>query len=264
MFLFLSKILPIFLYPLGMSCLLMAIAIITFWKRPRWAATALALSLTILLLGSNGWVSTGLARSLEWQNLPKAELPSAEAIVVLGGGIKPQLPPRPWVEVSEAGDRILYGCQLYLQGKAPLLIVSGGRIDWKEGGPPESEDMAKIALAMGIPESAIIQDPTSLNTSENAVNIRKILEERKIKKRVLLVTSAMHMPRSLLIFKKQGIEAIPAPTDFLVSVQDIQELTYSPQSILLNLLPDSGNLHKTSQALKEYIGIFIYRLKGWI
>lgn len=264
MFLFLSKLLPVFLYPLGMSCLLMAIAIITFWKRPRWAAAALALSLTMLLLGSNGWVAIGLVRSLEWQNLPAGELPSAEAIVVLGGGTKPQLPPRPWVDVGEAGDRILYGAQLHRQGKAPFLILSGGRVEWKGGGPPESEDMAKIARAMGVPDSAILQDPTSLNTYENAVNVRKILEARGIKKRVLLVTSAMHLPRSLLIFKRQGIEAIPAPTDFLASVQDVQELTNTPQSAFLSLLPDSYNLHKTSQALKEYIGILVYRLKGWI
>lgn len=264
MFLFLSKLLPTFIYPLGFACLLLLFAFITFWKKPRLAAISIALSLTILLLTSNRWVSLGLVRSLEWQNLPKTELPQADAIVVLGGAVKPAIYPRPWVDVSEAGDRILWGAQLYKQGKAPFLILSGGRINWKGGGPPESQDMAEIAKAMGVPSSVILQDKTSLNTYENAVNVRQILDSNGIRRRVLLVTSAIHTPRSLLIFKRQGIEAIAAPTDFIVSQQDIQELQNTAESTILNLLPDPENLNYTTKALKEYLGMIIYRLKGWI
>ncbi len=262
MFLFLSKLLPLFIYPLGLSCLLLIVALITLWQRPKWAAFPIILALIILLLGSSGWVSKSLIRSLEWQNLPASQLPNADAIVVLGGGIKPQIPPRPWVEVSEAGDRILYGSLLYKQGKAPLLILSGGRVEWKGGGPPEAEDMAKIAMEMGVPNTAILQDTTSLNTYQNAVNVRQILASKNIR-RILLVTSALHIPRSILIFQRQNIEVIPAPTDFLVSEQDFEELN-TLQGMLLNLLPDAANLQRTNQALKEYIGLIIYRLLGWL
>jgi uncharacterized SAM-binding protein YcdF (DUF218 family) len=65
--------------------------------------------------------------------------------------------------------------------------------------------MAEIAQTMGVPASAILQDPDSHNTYQNAVNVRKILDAKGIKGPVLLVTSAMHMTRSLLIFKRQGI-----------------------------------------------------------
>ena len=82
----------------------MIAALITLWKRPKWVAAPIAMALIILLLGSSGWVSKSLVRSLEWQNLPTAELPQAEAIIVLGGGVKAALPPRPWVELAEAGD----------------------------------------------------------------------------------------------------------------------------------------------------------------
>jgi uncharacterized SAM-binding protein YcdF (DUF218 family) len=264
MFLFLSKLLPIFIYPLGLSCLLLIATIVLFWKRPRWAAVTLCAALTILLLSSNGWVARGLVRSLEWQNLPLANIPNADAIVVLGGGIKSATSPRPWVDVSEAGDRILYGARLYKQGKAPFLVLSGGRIDWRGGGPPESGDMAQIAEAMGVPKSAILQDTTSLNTYQNAVNVRKLLDDQGIRRRILLVTSAIHTPRSLLIFQRQGFEVTPAPTDFIVSEQELQELTSSLPSILLNLLPDSNQLDHTTQALKEYVGLVIYRLLGWL
>lgn len=263
MFLYLSKLLPLFLYPLGLACLLMLVALVTLWKRPRWAAAPILLALIVLLVGSNGWVSRSLVRSLEWQNIPPTELPNAEAIVVLGGATKSAFPPRPSVDLSEEGDRVFYGAQLYQQKKAELVIVSGGRIDWRGSGPSESADMAAILSQLGVPTAAILQDPNSLNTYENAVNVRKILEARGIR-RVLLVTSAMHMPRSLLIFKRQGIAAIPAPTDFLVTANELQEMQNSPQATLLNLLPDTDRLYQFTRALKEYIGLVVYRLRGWL
>lgn len=264
MFLFLSKLLPLFIYPLGLACLLMIAALVLLWKRPRWAAGAISLALFILLLSSNSWVTFVLTRSLEWQNLHASQVPEVEAIVVLGGAIKPAIPPRPWVETSDAGDRVLYAAKLYNEGKAPIVILSGGRVKWKGSGPPESGDMATILQAMGVPSKAIVEDPDSLNTYQNATNVRKLLEERGIAGPVLLVTSAFHMPRSLLVFKRQGIEAIPAPTDFLVTEQELNELQGSWQSLLLNLLPDSYNLRKTTQVLKEYIGMLVYHLRGWI
>ena len=263
MFLFLSKLLPLFLYPLGLACVLMVVALVMWWRRSRWVPLPIILSLVVLLLTSNGWVSNGLVRSLEWQHLPPQKLPTADAIVVLGGATKSAFFPRPGVDLSEAGDRVLYGAQLYREGKAPFVIASGGRVEWRGGGPSESADMAQILKTVGVPAAAILQDPTSLNTYQNAVNVRKIMKERGINK-ILLVTSAMHMPRSLQIFKRQGINAIPAPTDFLVSQQEIDEPNSSSQAILLNLVPDTDRLNKTTQALKEYIGMVVYRLRGWL
>jgi uncharacterized SAM-binding protein YcdF (DUF218 family) len=215
------------------------------------------------MVGGSPWTATQLTYSLERQYVPTTELPKVDAIVVLGGGVRPQTFPRPWVEVAEAGDRPIYGARLYQQGKAPWVILSGGRIEWQGGGSPESADMAKIVEALGVPPKVILQDPTSQTTYENAVNVKKILTERQLK-RVLLVTSAAHMPRSILIFKKQGIEAVPAPTDFLISPQELQNSQNSIQGQLLKLVPDAESLYLATRALKEYIGIFIYRLRGWL
>lgn len=262
MFLFLSKLLPLFIYPLGFASLMLIGAIITLWKRPSWSALFIVLALLAILLPGNSWIATQMVRSLEWQNLPPVEMPTVDAIVVLGGATRPQRYPRPWIDLQEEGDRILHGIRLYQQGKAPLLILSGGRIDWKANQASESADLAEIAEAMGVPASAIVQDPTSLNTYENAVNVKKILQERGIR-RVLLVTSAMHMPRSIAIFRKQGIEAIPAPTDFIVSEEELQdEDTF--QAAILVFLPDSLSLHRFTRVMKEYIGMGVYRLRGWL
>ncbi|MEB3357240.1 MAG: YdcF family protein [Synechococcales bacterium] len=263
MFLFLSKLLPLFVYPLGFACLCLLVALITVWKRPRIAAVSITLALLVLGLAGNAWVSASLVRSLEVQHVPTAELPNADAIVVLGGSVRPQVPPRPWVEVSEEGDRPLYGALLYREGKAPRVILSGGRISWMSDGSPESEDMATILKAMGVPAEAILQDPDSLNTYENAVNVKQILEENGMN-RILLVTSALHMPRSLMIFRKLGIEAIAAPTDFWELRQVEEESLPTIRALLIKAIPDASNLESFTRALKEYIGIVVYRLRGWL
>jgi uncharacterized SAM-binding protein YcdF (DUF218 family) len=278
MSLFLSKLLPVFVYPLGLSSLLVMAALvillwhdrrspkssparqaIKFFRKKRFAVICLSLALGILILSSNSLVSNWLVRSLEWQYLPSENVPQAEAIVVLGGGTRPRIAPRPWYEVNEAGDRILYGSWLYKQGRAPLLIVTGGRADWYgEGGNPESEDMAAIAQFLGVPSSAIVQESNSFNTRDNAVNTRQILVKRGITK-ILLVTSALHMPRSMEIFRKLDIEAIAAPTDFLT----VQNSNSKGWGILLDLLPNAESLKNTTNAIKEYIGLLAYQLSGW-
>lgn len=263
MFLYLSKLLPLFFYPLGLACICLVVALVMLRKHPRIATGAIALALLLLLLCSNAWVSQSLVRSLEWQHLPQSPIPNADAIVVLGGATKSAFPPRPGVDLSEQGDRVIYAAQLYRQKKAPIIILSGGRIDWRGSGASESADMAQILTSIGVPPEAIIQEPDSLNTYQNAVNVRKILQERQVKQ-ILLVTSAMHMPRSLKIFQRQGIAAIAAPTDFLVSENEVQELTSSPKAAILNLLPDTDNLDQFTSALKEYIGLLVYSLRGWL
>jgi len=219
----------------------------------------LGIALAILLLSSNDIFSKWLLRSLEWQYLPIGELPQAEAIVVLGGGTRPRIAPRPWYEVNEAGDRILYGSWLYKQSKATLLVVTGGRAEWLgEGGNPESEDMAAIASALGVPNSAIIQESQSFNTRDNAVNTWQILNKRGVNK-ILLVTSALHMPRSMAIFRKVGFESIAAPTDFL----SVQNENSKGWAFVLDLLPNVDALRDTTNAIKEYVGLLVYRLAGW-
>lgn len=278
MSLFLSKLLPIFIYPLGLSVLLGAISLIILWwqpkrsrkisnvakgiflfKRTRISAILSSIALALLLLSSNDICSRLLVQSLERQYVPNGELPTAEAIVILGGATRPKISPRPWYEVNEAGDRLLYGALLYKQKKAPLIVVTGGRAEWLgEGGNPESEDMAAILELMAVPREAIIQESQSFNTRDNAVNTRQILLQRNINK-VLLVTSALHMPRAMEIFRKIGLESIAAPTDFLAGQSDNNK----GFAAILDLLPSADALKNTTNAIKEYIGLLVYQLAGW-
>jgi uncharacterized SAM-binding protein YcdF (DUF218 family) len=262
-FLFLSKLLPLLIYPLGLACICLLWSLYLCFRRSKLIFMPILLALILLITAGNSRISNQLLKSLEWQNLPPSELPQAEAIVVLGGATRTVSPPRIMPDLSDRGDRILYAAKLYKEGKAPLIILSGGRIQWLGGGNSEARDMAEILQLMDIPPEAIILEPNSLNTRENAVNTQKILKARKIDK-ILLVTSAFHMPRSLLIFQRLGMKPIPAPTDFTIARQELEEPTYSIESKILSSIPDSSHLDDTTTAIKEYIGIFIYRLRGWI
>lgn len=264
MFVFLSKFLPLLIYPLGFSTiLLIAALLLRRYTRLRSALTILAV--LVLLISSNRWVSYALARSLEWRYLPLETIPQVDAIVVLGGGTESAQYPRPMVEMNSAGDRILYAARLYQQGKAPAILVSGGNITWLGGRTmTPSEEMADILRFTGVPDEDIWLQNRSQNTREDALYSTEMLQERGAQ-RILLVTSAMHMPRSMALFEHLGVDVIPAPVDYTVTQAGWDDLnTLRLESTLVNLLPNTSSLGLTTNALKEYLGLLVYRLQGWL
>ena len=222
-------------------------------------------TLLILFLGGNGLVRSLVIRNLEKQYPPLDFIPTADVILVLGGGTRHLSPPRMEHEINEAGDRLLYAARLYHQGVAPTILVSGGHAKWV--GPEtgsESSAMKDILTLAGVPTEAIILETLSSNTYENAVNSIEILDQLEMNK-VILVTSAMHMPRAMGIFTKLKLDVIPAPTDFQVTDEDIAYAFSTDIRIqIINQLPTAYNLEWLSRAMKEYIGIIAYRMRGWL
>src|SRR5512135_2672542 len=169
MFVYLSKLLPPLVYPLGLAILFLVLALILA-RRPRLRTAALVISTVVLLAASNRWVASSLARSLEWRYLPASDIPNADVIVLLGGGTDSADPPRPMVEVNGAGDRVFYAAYLYRQGKAPAILASGGNLSFAGQQPSTpAEDMAKLLNFMDVPASAIWLEDKSQNTYENAL-----------------------------------------------------------------------------------------------
>lgn len=262
MFVFLSKFIPIFIYPLSLAAILLAGAV--FVRKTKWQKRLLIVGVLLIWLGGNGWVTGALVKSLEWQYLPPAEMPEAQAIVILGGGTVPAKYPRPSVEVDDAGDRFIYGARLYREGKAPVVLVTGNHLPWSFAQEDATQGMVDLLMFMGVPEEVILREDESVNTYENALFTRQMLEPMGVN-RILLVTSAMHMPRSVALFEKQGFEVIPAPTDFIITKYD-ENLPFSQvwPNYLFSIFPSADNLNKTSLALKEYIGILTYWARGWL
>jgi uncharacterized SAM-binding protein YcdF (DUF218 family) len=263
MFLFLSKLIPLFFYPMGAACILLTVSLGLWWINSKWTPATIGAALIILFLSGNVWVSHWLAQSLEWQYIVKTELPTTDAIVVLGGATRSHAYPRPDVDFTDAGDRVWYGANLYHAGKAPKIIVSGGSITWQGSGDPEADNLIKLLVKMGVPAADIIREPNSFNTRDNGVYVQKILKAQNFNS-ILLVTSAMHMPRSMAIFKRLGINAIAAPTDYRISQLEVDQPNRQTESVILSFIPNEDAFAMTTQAIREYIGIFVYRLRGWL
>lgn len=264
MFVYLSKLLPLFIYPIGLGCILVITALVLDNRR-KWRRGFLIAALVVLWLGSNRWVSFALARSLEWRYLPPENSPQAEVIVLLGGGTESADYPRPMTEINSAGDRVLYASILYHDGAAPVILVSGGNLEFSAArGTTPAEEMTELLKLTGVPETAIWQQSSSQNTYEDALYSAQILKEKQMTE-VILVTSAMHMPRAKALFEHQGISVIAAPIDYTITEQN-WESVFRPTlgEGIINLLPNTSALGLTTSVLKEYFGMLIYTVRGWM
>lgn len=264
MFTFLSKFLPLFVYPLGLAALLLLISLL-FWKKRKFAVWCVLIAFLAIFLGGNKYVAFSLARTLEWRYLPTQTLPKADAIVVLGGATEPALAPRPEVELNAAADRLFHGAALYKEGYAPSVLLSGGDIDFLTlSDTSPAADMASVMDMLGVPADALWLQGKSQNTYEDALYSCQMLKDKGAKT-VILVTSATHMPRSVALFEKQGCPVIASPADFTVTEAAWNNLWHSDaEEMAINLIPSYSNLSLTTKSLKEYIGWLIYRFNGWL
>jgi uncharacterized SAM-binding protein YcdF (DUF218 family) len=260
----LSKLLPLGLYPLGLGLLLLLAR--EALAGQRWARLLGWGGLGLIWLFAMPFTSRQLIWGLEERStaLEPASLPAADAVVVLGGGLRPAQPPRRGVEVGEAGDRLLTGVRLLRQGKAPTLVTSGGRVHFTAGKPPppEAEWARDLAVELGIAPERILLAREARTTAEEARDLGSMARSRGWS-RVLLVTSASHMPRALATFQRRsGLEVVAVPTDFQLP----QRASYGAPTLgsaLLSLTPDAEALYLSTVMLKEHLGLLVYRLRGW-
>ena len=176
--------------------------------------------------------------------------------MVLGGGTsRGPAAPGQTPELTDSADRLFYAARLFHSGKAPLILFSGGAVRLLDSGRLASEAEAATQLLQEwvVPAQAILLENKARNTRENALFSRQILQSRGAS-HILLVTSAFHMPRAAAVFRKLGFQVTPAPADFR---------SWDDEGPLLSLLPDAQSLVKSQLALKEWLGLLVYRLRGW-
>ena len=182
--------------PLNLCITLFFIAAIFFmlrWRRLAWSVALISLAWGLFwsLPASSLWAGGKLEQFHPYT--PADLLPEVDAIVVLGGhtaGGRTN-----WFEsydpdkVTTRSDTAAY---LFKAGRAPFIVLSGAALD---GGVSEAQAMANALKRQGIPEDALILEPESLTTRENGVLTAQLLQQRNFKE-VLLVTSALHMPKT--------------------------------------------------------------------
>ncbi len=201
------------LEPFTFAFLLCAIALISLWSRGSLRTRRLGLFTSLFfLLGllSTPAISYLAAGSLEWQYPPVRTFPEhAQAIVILGGSVRLVGPNR---QQAEPGQDTLYRCllgaELYRKSGGCPVFVSGGQVVPDPKQPIVAQVMADFLVQLGVPPADIVQEAESRTTFENAVNVAKLLDQRKIQ-RVVLVTEATHLRRSIMCFDAVGIQTFP-------------------------------------------------------
>ena len=247
----LAKLVTCLLSPLGSSLCLLVLALFLAWRRrSRLSMACGALAMVWLWAWSIPVLSLWLRGTLEDQfaQPPLSRVPQTQAMVVLGGGVSPPSGKATDINLGAAADRVWYAARLFHAGKAPLLLLSGGS-DPQRHAFSEARAMAIFLQDLGVPEQALVLEEASRNTLENAAFTAKLLNERGIR-HVLLVTSALHMPRALALFSAQGLQVEPAPTDFEAD---------NPPPGALAWLPDAEALDGSGRAMKEWVGKWVGR-----
>ena len=258
---FLYSLILKLLYPTSLCALLLA-ATVLFHRRKKLRRVCFCAAFAILMICGNGWIVGGLTRNLEWRYPLPAPAPNGDAILVLSGGLLDKTPPRPMIEVDGEGNRVIYAALLYKQKKAPFVICTGGVATGGVAARPAADVMMQFLVMLGVPAADIVLEGGSSNTHEHAQNLPGIFQERKVR-RVLLVTSAMHMPRALGVFRRQfpGMEFTPAPADFHATEPQAKTPLYRECG---NFIPTPGHLLAFSDVMHEYLGIAYYQLRGWM
>jgi uncharacterized SAM-binding protein YcdF (DUF218 family) len=188
-------------------------------KRPgqaRFACGLTVTSLVALYLASTPLVARWVAESLERQNPPvdPATMPAADAIVVLGGSMYATVGPdgTTLLYARHASDRFETAMQAFNAARAPIIAFGGGGTG-VPGTPTEGEWNRARAIARGAPAERAIAGPVALYTSDESEGIARVLRERGVK-RIILCSSAMHLPRARMNYEKLGFEVTPLPSDF--------------------------------------------------
>jgi uncharacterized SAM-binding protein YcdF (DUF218 family) len=249
---FLSKLLPIFFLPLGFSLILLVVGLARKRARLAWAGVV------ILFVSSNPMVGHYLIRSAEGWAVRRSitEVAAADAIVVLSAG-RTLAPGSGSVSEWKDANRFSAGTELMLAGKAPLLVFTGAAIGTDPGVPSEGAVLSVQARAMGVDPGRIVVTPLVLNTADEAREVAAVLRSRQVQHaRILLVTSAFHMPRAQQIFRQAGLNVDPFSVSFASS--DSRSLT------VFSFLPSVSALGQTQTSVRELYGRAFYWLKGAI
>ncbi len=251
----LSSILTSLVIPLNLFAALLLLAVILFATRHRKTAAALTLSGLLWagawsLPATSLWVGGYLENMYPYQ--AAAQVPQADAIVVLGGytaqnrsnWFLPQTARKTSARVERAAD-------LYKAERAPYIVLSGAALD---GGVSEAKMMAHTLGTLDVPASAALMENNSLTTQQNGEYTARLLNEKGFR-HVLLVTSALHMPRAMAIFRKQGVDVIPAGAAPQITLPDVPGFSRWKPSLLA--------LQSSRSIIKEYVGILVYWSRGW-
>jgi uncharacterized SAM-binding protein YcdF (DUF218 family) len=234
-------------HPILQAEFLAVLGVLLLRRHRRVAIMMLSLATLWIGLCSTPAFAVWLQQGLERPYVPtKAEAyPKADVIVVLGGDELPQSGTDWGINDAEAQTTSLgFGLQLFRSSRADTILLSGN---------DQALQMTRLLQEQGVPASALITEDASANTHQNALYSAVMLKRKKLL-RVLLVTSGIHMKRATASFIRQGLTVIPAR-----SFNDNDGL----EPVSHPWWPKRAALSLSAHCLREYLGLWAYRLYGW-
>jgi len=243
-----SILASIILSPFNWIILLLLIAWI--FRKRAFRKTALLIALCIFIVFGNKWLLNLYAK--KWQQNPVAipTLPIYSSGIVPGGFASPDENGDGYFNPS--ADRFIQAVKLYKLGKITHLLISGGN------GKPDDKNFREAAwvktqlVIFGVPDSVILIEDRSDNTQDNAVNSKHLLDSLHLPPPYLLITSAFHMPRASIIFKKNGLAVDPFPCNY---TEGRDSFSWD------DLFPRTSVLQDWDRYLKETVGYWWYKIK---
>jgi uncharacterized SAM-binding protein YcdF (DUF218 family) len=257
---FLKKLLAGLFNPLPLGLGIVAAGVILLWFTGRQRAGRLCVTIGfafLVLFGLRG-VTDRFVIALEddfhpllVEGVPPDSLDekarNARWIVVLGGGhsIDRHLPPN-----SELNDltlaRLIEALRLKHRLPAAKLVLSGG---FGDGNLTHADLLAGAAVALGCPREDLVLEKRTFDTADEARLISPIVGQDPF----ILVSSASHLPRAVRLFRKQGKDPLPSPTDYAAIPSPLG---------LDSFLPSPNSLLKLERAQHEYLGRLWSSLRG--
>lgn len=255
MFFTLAKVFWFVAQPLGLTLTFLAIAVLSLiigWRRIGLSSAVFAM----LVLFVSGWTSVGamLIAPLENRFVRPDPVPAEVAgVIVLGGFAEGRINlARGGYELNSGGDRIVETAVLARRYPSARIVVTGGGGTLVSEGEADAAAAPRLLEALGVERSRMVLEDQSRDTYENATFTRKLVDP-KPGEVWLLVTSAFHMPRSVMLFRKAGFEVVAWPTDYRSNGRDGIGLTGH------NVI---HTMQTTSVAVREWIGLVAYRVTG--
>ena len=245
MFFIFSKLLSFLIKPTFWILALMIAGILNNNKRKLF----LFLSLLIFLFFSNDFIFNTIVKSWEVPQISITKFDKQYEAGILLGGFSDYDYIKNKHNFKKEADRLIYTLQLYNLGIIKNIFISGGNGNLFNNNYKESETIKDFLIQNKIDSNDIIIENQSRNTKENAINSAKLLDK---KNEYILITSAIHMKRSILCFKNEGLKIIPFSVD--------NSMSYSSNKIEYILLPRSRVLENWEDLIHEIIGYYVYIL----
>ncbi len=222
----------------------------------RWRQRWLVAAALLLFFGGNNALFSAALRHWEVPAVPLRALAPADAAVLLTG-ISVSRKPHDRVYLTQGADRFTNALWLYRAGKVRCIIISGGLATLRPqpGQIPEAKELATLLKLAGVPAQAILVEPLSHNTRENALFTKALLARHPDVRSLVLITSAFHERRALACFARVGLHPAPFPADFR---------TPDPSSAFSYwVVPSVDVLTRWGSLLHEMVGFATYKVMGY-